>query len=124
LHHSVARKWIRTKVIGADFTFRYKLKEIRRHGEAGSVDAMAVEKERIRLRELFASFPPKDRWNVDETALFPFAPPDRGLSSEQMSGTKASKFDPNHFVAWMQCRWFRENRGFLHWKIQEATLLW
>jgi hypothetical protein len=53
---------------------------------------MAVEKERIRLRELLASFPVKDRWNVDETALFPFAPPDRGLASEQMSGTKASKF--------------------------------
>src|SRR5438046_2666277 len=34
----------------------------------------------------------KDRWNFDETALFAFAPPDRGLASKQMSGKKKSKF--------------------------------
>jgi hypothetical protein len=71
---------------------RYRLRQFRRHGEAGSVDLAAVEDERMRLREVLASFSAKDRFNVDETALFPFAPPDRGLAHEQMSGKSASKF--------------------------------
>ena len=71
---------------------RHQLKEIRRHGEAGSVNIKTVEEEKARIRELLARFQPKDRWNVDESALFPFAPPDRGLSHRQMSGKRASKF--------------------------------
>ena len=44
------------------------------------------------MREVLARFPVADRWNVDETGLFPFAPPDCGLAKKQMSGKKASKF--------------------------------
>ena len=62
------------------------------HGEAGSVDLAAVEAEKLRIRELLMPFAPKDRWNADETAFFPFVPPDRGLAKEQMSRKKSSKF--------------------------------
>ena len=71
---------------------RHQLKEIRRHGEAGSVNTETVEEERARIRELLARFRPEDRWNVDESALFAFAPPDRGLAQRQMSGKRANKF--------------------------------
>ena len=71
---------------------RHKLKEIRKHGEAGLVDIMTVEMERARIKELLVRFQPEDRWNVDESALFAFAPPDRGLSQRQMSGKQVNKF--------------------------------
>ena len=71
---------------------RYQLKEIRRHGEAGSVDSGTVDEERARISEILDRFQPQDCWNVDESGLFTFAPPDRGLSQRQMSGKRASKF--------------------------------
>src|SRR5258708_13539939 len=48
--------------------------------------------EQARIKELLARFQPEDQWNVDESALFAFAPPDRGLSQRQMSGKQANKF--------------------------------
>ena len=63
---------------------RYKLKEIRKHGEAGSVDIATVEAEQARMKELLARFRLEDWWNMDESALFAFAPPDRGLAQRQM----------------------------------------
>ncbi len=71
---------------------RYKLKEIRKHGEAGSVDIATVEAEQARMKELLARFWLEDRWNMDESALFAFAPPDRGLAQRQMRGKQANKF--------------------------------
>ena len=71
---------------------RHKLKEIRKHGEAGSANITTVEMERTRIKELLVRFQPEDQWNVDESALFAFAPPDRGLSQRQMSGKRANKF--------------------------------
>ena len=44
------------------------------------------------MKEHLARFQPEDRWNVDESALFAFAPPDRGLAQKQMSGKRANKF--------------------------------
>jgi hypothetical protein len=93
----------------ASFKRTYKLKEYRRHGEAGSVDLMAVEKERVRVQELMKLYAPRDRWNFDETSLFPMyvkmmsliylltimllrASPDRGLASKQTSGKKKERF--------------------------------
>jgi len=55
----------------APFCAAYNLKECRRHGEAGSVDLEAVEKERKRLQLLMLTFRLRDRWNFDETSLFP-----------------------------------------------------
>ena len=70
----------------------YKIKEYRRHGEAGSVDLAAVEAERQRMREVLAPFAKRDRWNFDESGLFAFAPPDRGLATQHLSGKTKSKF--------------------------------
>jgi hypothetical protein len=55
----------------APFCAAYNLKECRRHGEAGSVDLEAVEKERKRLQLLMLTFRLRDRWNFDETSPFP-----------------------------------------------------
>ncbi|KLO10496.1 DDE-domain-containing protein [Schizopora paradoxa] len=74
------------------FCRTYKLRSIKRHGEAGSVDLEAVKRERERVAKILSSFAPRDRWNMDETGLFAFAPPDRGLATEQMKGKKTEKF--------------------------------
>ncbi|KAH7929555.1 DDE-domain-containing protein [Leucogyrophana mollusca] len=76
----------------APFCKAYKIKEFRRHGEAGSVDLNAVARERARVQKILSTFPSKDRWNFDESSLFAFAPPDRGLATKQMSGKKKDKF--------------------------------
>jgi hypothetical protein len=71
---------------------RYQIRETKKHGEAGSVDQAAVVAEQERVREIFAQFAPKDRFNLDETALLPFAVPDRGLATVHISGKKVNKF--------------------------------
>jgi hypothetical protein len=50
------------------FCQAYKLKEHRRHGEAGSVNLDDVEAERVRLGKILKKFHP--RFNFDETGLF------------------------------------------------------
>ena len=52
------------------FCKAHGLKERRRHGEAGSVDLEAVEAERKRVALTLMTYAPRDRWNVDELALF------------------------------------------------------
>jgi hypothetical protein len=55
----------------APFCKAYKIREHRRHGEAGSVDLDAVEVERKRCEEILSKYTPRDRWNFDETSFFP-----------------------------------------------------
>ena len=55
----------------ASFCKTYRIREWRRHGEAGSADTNAVEAERSRCQKVLAQYAPRDRWNFDETALFP-----------------------------------------------------
>ncbi|KIO02118.1 hypothetical protein M404DRAFT_148352 [Pisolithus tinctorius Marx 270] len=74
------------------FCNTYKIREHRLHGEAGSVDTTAVNVEQERCKKILAQYAPRDRWNFDETALFPYAPPDRSLATKQMSGKKKDKF--------------------------------
>ncbi|THH15958.1 hypothetical protein EUX98_g9379 [Antrodiella citrinella] len=74
------------------FCKAHKLKEQRRHGEAGSVDLKSVEAEHLRVYRLLYAFHPRDRWNFDETSFFVFATPDRGLATQKMSGKKQNKF--------------------------------
>jgi hypothetical protein len=74
------------------FMVRYNIREIRRHGEAGSVNVDDVVKERARIQEILKKFAPQDRFNADETGSFAFAPPDRGLATKQMSGEKKTSF--------------------------------
>ena len=53
------------------FCKTYNVQEHRRHGEAGSVDLAAVEIERQLCQRILSKFAPCDRFNFDETALFP-----------------------------------------------------
>lgn len=52
------------------FCRAYKIKQIRLHGESGSVDIDAVAKERLRLQQILANYAPEDIYNFDETGLF------------------------------------------------------
>jgi hypothetical protein len=73
-------------------SFSYNLKEYKRHGEGASADLDAAEEERKQVSDILAPYAERDRWNVDESGLFGFAPPDRGLASKQMKGKKSNKF--------------------------------
>lgn len=53
------------------FCKAWNLKEHRRHGEAGSVDLEAVERERARISVLLKDYDGRDILNFDETAFFP-----------------------------------------------------
>lgn len=53
------------------FCKAYKIKEHRRHGEAGSVDLDDVNTERLWIQAVLARYKPKDCWNIDETSLNP-----------------------------------------------------
>jgi len=53
------------------FCKTYNIREVRRHGEAGSVDLAAVETEHQRCQKILSKFAPRDHFNFDETALFP-----------------------------------------------------
>jgi hypothetical protein len=55
----------------SSFCRTYKIREHRRHGEAGSVDLDAVAAQRIQCQKILAKYSPKDRWNFDETSFFP-----------------------------------------------------
>ncbi|KIK80225.1 hypothetical protein PAXRUDRAFT_15907 [Paxillus rubicundulus Ve08.2h10] len=63
------------------FKHAYGIKEFRRHGKAGSVDLSAVDTEKAHLKIILANYAPKDRFNFDETSLFPLAPPNHGLAT-------------------------------------------
>ena len=52
------------------FCRTYKIKEYRRHGEAGSVDLAAVEAERLRVQKILVRYKPIDTFNFDKTAFF------------------------------------------------------
>ena len=51
---------------------RNGLKELKRHGEAGSADSETVERERERIQELIkkCGYKLRDIFNMDETGLF------------------------------------------------------
>jgi hypothetical protein len=48
--------------------------------------------EQRRVQEILAQFAPKDRFNLDETALLPFVVPDCGLATIHISRKKVNKF--------------------------------
>ena len=52
------------------FCRQFKIKEYRRHGEAGSVDLDAVVTERVRLQGVLEKYAPRDRLNFDESGMF------------------------------------------------------
>ncbi|EGN91611.1 hypothetical protein SERLA73DRAFT_42890, partial [Serpula lacrymans var. lacrymans S7.3] len=74
------------------FCRTYNIQEYCQHGEAGSVNLDAVSAEREQCQKILLQYAPRDQLNFDKTGLFPFAPPDRGLATKQMSGKKKEKF--------------------------------
>ncbi|KIK90525.1 hypothetical protein PAXRUDRAFT_151738, partial [Paxillus rubicundulus Ve08.2h10] len=76
------------------------LKEFCQHGEAGSVNLEAVEKEQELIRNIYAEYAPKDNLNFDKSGLFGFAPPNQGIASKQMLGKKSNKF---HITVGFMC---------------------
>jgi hypothetical protein len=54
------------------FKKRTNLKQLKRHGEAGSAEPATVERERQRIRDLLGQYDyqPKDIFNMDETGFF------------------------------------------------------
>jgi hypothetical protein len=54
----------------SSFCKTYKIKECRRHGEAGSVNIEVVAAECTHVQASLAKFPPKDRLNFNEMSLF------------------------------------------------------
>ena len=57
-----------------------------------SINIEDAKEEQTCIKEILVKFQPEDCWNVDESALFTFPPPDHGLAQKQMSGKRASKF--------------------------------
>ena len=49
---------------------RYNIKEIRRHGEAASVNLESVKQERLRIAQRLKKYKPGNRLNLDESGLF------------------------------------------------------
>lgn len=70
---------------------RYGLKEQKRHGEAASADPSTVREEQARQQEILAQYRPQDCFNLDEAGLCGSNPPDRGMATTKLSGTKKSK---------------------------------
>jgi len=52
------------------FCRQFRIKEYRRHGEAGSVNLDAVATERERMQGLLEKYAPRDRLNFDESGMF------------------------------------------------------
>ena len=73
------------------FCRAYKIHQIPRHGKSASVDPVIANAERKRCITINNEYPPKDRFNGDETGFFWTAPPDRGLALEEMNGKKNNK---------------------------------
>lgn len=71
---------------------RYGLEGITKRYKAKSVNMEIVKKEQARINALLDGFQPEDCWNVDESALFAFATPDRVVQWKQMRGKQASEF--------------------------------
>ena len=49
---------------------RYNIKEIRRHGEAASVNLESVKQERLRIAQRLKKYKPGNQLNLDESGLF------------------------------------------------------
>ena len=56
------------------------------------MDQEAVIDKQERVQEILAQFAPKDMFNLDETALLPFAVPGHGLATVHISGKKVNEF--------------------------------
>ena len=75
----------------AKFKDRHGIKMRVRHGEAASIDDSVMVEQLNAIQAIAQQFHPQDVYNCDETGLFWKSTPDRGLATQQLSGTKKHK---------------------------------
>lgn len=75
----------------ARFQTRFRLKSRRVHGEATSVDLDVVERGREKLRLATARYAKRDIYNMDESAYYYCAVPQKTVSSASFAGRKKVK---------------------------------
>jgi hypothetical protein len=73
------------------FKRRYNIKQRVRHGEAAQVDLVAVEGSLVELRATCQIYPACNTYNMDESAYYWKATPDKTLASESLPGGKLAK---------------------------------
>ncbi|KAJ3558078.1 hypothetical protein NP233_g11580 [Leucocoprinus birnbaumii] len=75
------------------FKKRNGLREIKGHGEAGSVKKSEAVAEQQRIKKVLSTmgYSQKDIFNMDETGLFYVMPPDQGLADKAKPGIKGWK---------------------------------
>jgi hypothetical protein len=78
------------------FKTRNKIKQIKTHGESGSVNTEDIEKYFPELVSLIANYDAKDIYNFDETALFFRMEPDRTLDSKLIEEKKEKQRKDNN----------------------------
>jgi hypothetical protein len=74
-----------------NFKHRYSIKAFNKHGEAQSTPISEIPQMREDLREVLRQYRREDIFNCDETALFWKMEPNRGLSTQPLSGIKKNK---------------------------------
>jgi len=78
------------------FCNAYKIKERRRHGEAGSVDIAAVAAEQACVATILSSFALKDQFNFDETSFFLLSIPIPTPPAANHSAAESLLTSPQH----------------------------
>lgn len=73
------------------FKQRVGLRQVVFHGEAASACLDTLADERRRFQQILPQFAPHNQFNMDETAMFIKACPDRGLATGKKSGVKSDK---------------------------------
>jgi hypothetical protein len=73
------------------FKKRHNLKQIRMHGESGSVSELVIGETITGLKQLTNNYAWKDIYNMDETGLFFRMEPDTTLATQQLAGKKKNK---------------------------------
>lgn len=73
------------------FKKRHGIQQRIRHGQSGDVDEIDVAQQLVAVQAMVHQYYPSDVYNCDETGLFWKSTPDRGLATQQISGTKSSK---------------------------------
>lgn len=74
------------------FQARKNIKDIKRHGEAGSfLKDSDASQEMMRIRQVLSTYAPQDIFNCDETGLYWKMIPDRSLATHIVPGRKKEK---------------------------------
>lgn len=73
------------------FKRRYGIKSRVRYREEGSINEAAIVEQLVQIQALARLYKPEDVYNCDETGLYWKMTLDRGLATQQTSGTKKDK---------------------------------